>query len=96
MGKTVEQAVAVEKTATGLCTNCRFGSDCGFPCRKGGLVIQCEEYECEEVTGRGPWLKPLREVKPPPPLQGLCQNCDLRTTCTLPMHGRLWHCEEYA
>ena len=93
--------------AKGVCSNCRHADTCGNRRSNellGHAVWMCEEHELELETnehlpGREDAVRPEVVNTPnalPERSLGLCINCDLRETCTLPSApGGVWHCEEY-
>lgn len=82
----------------GLCLTCSHHATCTTRKSFKGKIFQCEEFDTS-----GP-EQPLSASVPAVPsegyqyseLKGLCMNCDLAATCTLPKssHG-VWHCNEY-
>jgi hypothetical protein len=83
--------------ASGLCLNCRVAATCMYVRQRGGAVWHCDEYQ---EGGAEPVASLVEEVRPEPKVEaramGLCANCDVRDTCTLPRpQGGVWHCEEY-
>jgi len=93
----------------GICSNCKFSSECRSKKTYLGGVHSCEEYELAESTQKidkttfvaeAPKLNTLHantvEKDPPRPIKGLCSNCAHRESCGLPRpESGVWYCEEY-
>ena len=87
----------------GLCSTCKFSSQCMFRKENSESVYFCEEYEQAEAsqnTGRA--RAPGGHIGNNPgnyarkPILGLCSNCIHRETCSFPKpESGVWHCEEY-
>ena len=93
----------------GICSNCKFLSECRSKKTYLGGVHFCEDYELAEgdqridrskVVSEAPKLNTPHastvEKDPPRSFKGLCSNCAHRESCCLPKpESGVWHCEEY-
>lgn len=85
----------------GLCSTCNDRRVCAFRKIPGRPVLFCEGFDCSAPPGisvdRPSLGEQIGETEGDPPhMEGLCFNCDLRETCTLPRaEGGVWYCEEY-
>jgi len=93
----------------GICSNCKFSSECRSKKTYLGSVHFCEEHELADPSQKvekakfiseAPKLNTLStnaiEKDPPRPVMGLCSNCAHRESCGLPRpESGVWHCEEY-
>ena len=91
----------------GLCATCKNNPFCTFPRHPTWPVLQCEEFEGEEMNlkrtpceGFSPPIAPRIWPNPGEGMykkgMGLCSNCENCETCTFPKsEGGVWHCEEY-
>lgn len=85
----------------GLCSTCNHSLACTFRRSVESPVLYCEEFDCSSPCT--PQISHLTAVSAPDPhanstagLLGLCSNCQVQGTCTLPKdEGGVWHCEEY-
>jgi hypothetical protein len=109
-GRVATQPSEVSETYlfTGLCATCAVVDTCISAKNSGYPVVECEEYEedgrtfSETVEVRT--LRTREKVKPlaktpeeEAVVEGLCETCVHRETCTFPrVEGGVWHCEEYA
>jgi hypothetical protein len=96
------------KTRDGLCTTCRFTTDCTFPQFHDKTVRDCLEFDgTEPANGRsrpagavlsapGAALAGTQDQALEKAPRGLCRTCDRLDTCTFakPISG-VWFCEEY-
>ncbi len=87
-----------EENYTGLCSTCRHSSTCIFTGDTTRPVSECNEFEVIEI----PDPNPTEEIKEPinaipdRRYQGLCMNCENRSSCMFAStEGGVWHCEEY-
>ena len=83
------------EAANGLCLNCRNNVNCVLMTSKTP-ILECEEYAFEPGSNlRVHHTESVQEVATGN-FMGLCMNCDLRDSCTLPRsESGVWHCEEY-
>jgi hypothetical protein len=93
----------------GLCSTCKFSSQCIFRNESSDSIHFCEEYEQAEASqdiGRkkatGVMNTPAGHTGNNPgnlagkTVLGLCSNCIHRETCSFPRPASgVWHCEEY-
>jgi hypothetical protein len=85
----------------GLCSSCKNDPDCTFPRDPSRPVLQCEEFEGEEMiritTQRQRGSQGVEVVaEDAAQYKGLCRNCEEREVCTFPKpEGGVWRCEEY-
>jgi hypothetical protein len=91
----------------GLCSTCKYSSQCAVTKAPGQGVYSCEEYEAGDGsshTGRrakncaGSTKSMGTDAKPhaSSAVLGLCSNCIHRDTCRFPRpESGVWHCEEY-
>jgi hypothetical protein len=78
----------------GLCPNCERIETCSYPSVRSATWF-CEEHSVakapEELQVVDPQMDEVPEAK-----LGLCVNCEVRGTCTLPRPiGGVWFCNEY-
>jgi len=97
------------KTREGLCTTCRFTTDCTFPRFHDKTVRDCLEFDGTEPanghsrpagasrSGLGAAIAATQDPALEKLPRGLCRTCDRLKTCTFakPISG-IWFCEEYA
>ena len=89
-------------TFNGLCATCSNDPVCTFPRKPQVSVMDCLEFEgenLEEDHGSSPAAQESRRRSPAPPAHepGLCFWCEHKTTCTFPKSpGGVWSCEEFA
>ena len=88
----------------GLCGTCKHAAVCIFPRDYHRPVLQCEEFEGEELSAersKKPAIKliskaDLQEKARSAQYKGLCTLCAIRESCTFPKsESGVWHCEEY-
>lgn len=93
----------------GICSNCKFSSECRSKKTHLGDVHFCEEYELADPSQKIDKTKFVSEEPklntlhanavgndPPQKIMGLCSNCAHRESCGLPRpESGVWHCEEY-
>ena len=87
-----------EKKLNGLCLNCMHNTDCIYAGNGDVAILECAEYAYEPGTNLKIHHTDKQEPEPQTGvrLMGLCMNCALRETCTLPKaEAGVWHCEEY-
>ena len=82
----------------GLCSTCNHNVNCSTRKSFKGKILQCEEFDDyvpqqirkEEKANEKKTAVQCASAK------GLCLNCDLASTCTLPKHeSGVWFCNEY-
>lgn len=83
-----------------LCSNCDHAPPCGGSNRPRRPVFFCEGFEVLGAPSTPDldlaFAQQPRQMRSVSGRSGLCVNCDLVETCTLPRpEGGVWHCEEY-
>ncbi|MCX6233650.1 MAG: hypothetical protein NT175_02855 [Bacteroidetes bacterium] len=82
----------------GLCSTCNYNDNCSTRKSFKGEILHCEEFD-DYIPQQILTEEKANEEKSPvqyAPLNGLCLNCDLVSTCTLPKHeSGVWFCNEY-
>lgn len=82
----------------GLCLTCSHRATCTTLQSYKGKIFHCEEFDVVETQMHAPKTEVETEANAYPysSLQGLCMNCDMARTCTLPKAAAgVWHCNEY-
>ena len=92
---------------TGLCATCKKVDNCVNVQNDDLPVVECEEYEADgltfsetievDVPTATEKAKPTaREAEGETAIEGLCETCIHRESCTFPrLEGGVWHCEHY-
>lgn len=94
-----EEARMGRPKAGGLCSTCAVLGTCAHVVIAKKDVLFCEEFE----ESPGPGLPEVAVMAVAVTTSergiralGLCRNCELRASCTLPgSEAGVWHCEEY-
>lgn len=87
-----------ENDNLGLCSTCTHIAGCITRQTFKGKIMQCEEFETPIVVAEihSTAFSQKKSANPYSNLKGLCMNCDLVATCTLPKAVTgVWHCNEY-
>ncbi|MBI2893958.1 MAG: hypothetical protein HYY06_10430 [Deltaproteobacteria bacterium] len=83
----------------GLCSTCAVVGTCAHVVTAKKDVLFCEEFEASP-SPRPPEAAVMAVAATASETGiralGLCRNCELRASCTLPgSDAGVWHCEEY-
>ena len=79
----------------GLCSNCEKLETCTYPSTISETWF-CEEYSVAKAPEQKAQTVDFHVDEVPEAKLGLCVNCELRGTCTLPRpSGGVWFCNEY-
>ena len=77
----------------GICSNCRFTSNCSHRDRAHNIISSCEEHESYREERALHKSSNATSVKS---FEGLCSNCENVDQCMLPDKGKIiFTCEEY-
>lgn len=78
----------------GLCMNCTNHPDCYYENNHGKPILFCEEFQC--IAACNPYNEPVKNDGKINTSESLCNNCDLRQSCSLHKgDSPVIFCEEY-
>lgn len=78
-----------------ICSSCRHEANCSFIDHSPTSIIECEEFEIENVAKK--IIEESGVMYHVNGHTGLCKNCENRSNCKLQSADCvIWHCEEYA